>query len=378
MVIKYRTAWLVFHRWVGIIIGIIIAVLGLSGAVLEFESEIDSALNPELLLVQPGGTPLTYDAIVQAAADAHPGWTPRYIERIDDDPAAAFKVVVRDAALTEKQVFVNPYTGAVLGERSGLSPIAVIRRIHGDLVLGEPGENIVGVLSVLCVGFFIAGIVLWWPAKGGFRRALVLSGNTEPKRLMRELHNVFGAWLAVFFVIAAVTVPPIVWKINSPGGEGGPAAGPPGGPPRPAGGPPDQSGQPSVVQPEAPQQPISWQAAAETAAKVVPGQYLGFMLRNEGPRGIYMVRFWPPGETGVSKMTNVFVAIASGRVLRSQSPQKFTAQSLLQTDFAANIHSGAILGLPGRLIMFAAGLCFPVLFVTGIVMWWLGRRRGVS
>ena len=74
-------------------------------------------------------------------------------------------------------------------------------------------------------------------------------------------------------------------------------------------------------------------------------------------------------------MTNVFVAISSGRVMRTQSPQKFTAQSVLQADFAANIHSGAILGFSGRVVMFIAGLCFPVLFVTGLVMWVLGRRR---
>ena len=373
MVIKHRKIWLVFHRWIGIVIGLIIAVLGVTGSILVFESEIDSSLNPQLLQAQPGATRLSFDAIVQAAADAYPGWTPRYFERLSDDPTASFKVIIRDASLAEKQVFENPYTGAVLGERSGLSPIAIVRRIHGDLVLGEPGENIVGVLSLLCLGFFIAGIVLWWPAKGGFRRALTLSGsNSEPKRLMRELHNVFGAWLAVFFVIASRTVPPLVWKFISPGEGGGPPAG---GPPRAAGGPSAQGGPPAPTTTETPPTEIAWQAAAEIAAKEVPNQYVGFILRNPGPRGIYMVRFWPPGETSVSKMTNVFVAISSGRVMRTQSPQKFTAQSVLQADFAANIHSGAILGFSGRVVMFIAGLCFPVLFVTGLVMWVLGRRR---
>ncbi|MBL8644650.1 MAG: PepSY domain-containing protein [Rhodospirillaceae bacterium] len=382
MVTKYRGVWMTFHRWVGIIIGLIIAVLGISGSLLVFENEIDTALNPALLRVEPSGPLKTFDEITSAAASAYPGWTPYYFERRSDAPDESFKVVLRDAAKTEKQVFVNPYTLTVLGERAGLSAIALVRRIHADLVLGEPfGTNFVGVLSFLCVAFFVAGIVLWWPAKGAFRRALTLSGNTEPKRLMRELHNVFGAWLAVFFITASITVPPLVWMGSGEApppprpaaGAGGPAGGPggsPGGPPREA-----PSREASQAQAEAPPQPLTWDEAAAFAAKEAPDQYVGFILRMEGPRGMYMVRFWPLGQTGVEKQSNVFIPLTGGRVIRVQRPQPFTPASIYKTEFAANIHSGAIAGIPGRMIMFIAGLCFPVLFATGIVMWVLGRRK---
>jgi uncharacterized iron-regulated membrane protein len=364
MVIKHRGVWLTFHRWLGLTIGIIIVVLGVSGSILVFEREIDNTLNPALLRVEPSGTFQSFDAIVAAAVDSHPGWSARYLQRRGDDARASVMVMLHDSAKTEKQVFVNPYTLAVLGVRSGLSAMALVRHIHGELLMGEPvGSTFVGVFSFLCVAFFVVGVVLWWPAKGGVRRALTLSGTTNPKPMMRELHNVFGAWLAMFFILASITVPPLVWMGS---GEA---------PPPPSAGPPRGERPPPEVAPAAPPQPLTWDQAAAFAAPEAPGQYVGLILRQEGPRGIYMVRFWPPGETKVAKQSNVILPLTGGRIIRVQRPAPFTPASIYKTDFAANIHSGAILGIPGRLVMFLAGLGLPVLFVTGIVMWWMGRRR---
>ncbi|MBL8628154.1 MAG: PepSY domain-containing protein [Rhodospirillaceae bacterium] len=377
MVIKFRKGWLTFHRWCGLILGLIIAIIGLSGALLVFEHELDTALNPDLLRVIPQGEAKSFDEIVQAAADKHPGFTPYYFQRRSDAPDESYKVVLRDTSKAEKQVFVNPYTLDVLGERSGLTAVALIRRIHGDLVLGEPiGNNFVGVLSFVCVAFFIAGVVLWWPAKGGLKRAVTISGATETKRAMREWHNVMGIWPAVFFIIASVTVPPLVWMGSTDGGpqpqqQQRPSGEKPSGPPRE--GPPREA-----AQPEAPSQPLSWQTAAEFAGKEAPGQYVGFILRQDGPRGIYMVRFWPEGTTGVEKQSNIILPLTGGRIIRAQRPTPFTLASIYKTEFAANIHSGAIAGLLGRIIMFAAGICFPVLFITGVVMWVVGLRKSAS
>jgi uncharacterized iron-regulated membrane protein len=368
MVVRGRKIWMLFHRWVGIVLGVVIVVLGVSGSILVFETEIDAALNPALLRVEPLGAMAGFDAIVAAAAETHPGWTPRYLQRGSDDPGASVMVMLRDAGQAEKQVFVNPHTLAVLGERSGMSAIALVRHIHGELLMGEAvGGPIVGVLSFLCAAFFIAGAVLWWPAKGGFKRALTVKTDAETPRLMRELHNVFGAWPAALFILASITVPPLVWMGSTDGGGGG-------GPQR-AG----SSGAPAREAPApAPARMLTWDEAAAFAAAEAPGQYVGLILRQEGPRGIYMVRFWPPGETGVSKQSNVIMPLTGGRIIRVQRPAPFTPASIYKTDFAANIHSGAILGLPGRLVMFAAGLGLPVLFVTGLVMWWMKRRSMAS
>lgn len=361
MILRYRDAWVTFHRWMGLILGAVIAVLGVTGTLLVFEKELDAALNPALFRVAPQGEIQQFDDIVASAAAAKPGTRPKYWQRLSGSPHEAFKVVVEDSTGAETQVFVDPYSLKILGERSGLSAMALVRRIHGDLVMGTVGSNIVGILSIASVLFFAAGAVLWWPAKGGFRRALTVRSDGGTPRLMRDLHNVVGAIPIVLFVIAAMTVPPIVWKFTSPAG------GPPSGIERP---------QASSMAASAPLRAIGWQRAAEIAAEKVPGQYVGFQLLAEGPRGVYMVRFWPEGEVAnVRHMTNVFIEPTTGRFMRIQSPGTFTALSLIQADFAANIHSGSIAGLPGRIVMAVAGLALPVLFGTGLMMWLLKRRQ---
>jgi uncharacterized iron-regulated membrane protein len=42
------------------------------------------------------------------------------------------------------------------------------------------------------------------------------------------------------------------------------------------------------------------------------------------------------------------------------------------------MHSGRILGLPGRILISAMGLVVAALSVTGVVIWWRKRRARVK
>jgi uncharacterized iron-regulated membrane protein len=47
---------------------------------------------------------------------------------------------------------------------------------------------------------------------------------------------------------------------------------------------------------------------------------------------------------------------------------------------ASALHAELMLGLVGEIITFLAGLALPVLYVSGLLMWWKKRRarRGVT
>ena len=64
---------------------------------------------------------------------------------------------------------------------------------------------------------------------------------------------------------------------------------------------------------------------------------------------------------------------SSGEVLGDWLPWQGTAADLfVQTQFP--MHSGRILGLPGRILISVMGLVVAMLSVTGIVIWWRKRR----
>lgn len=357
-----QKAWLIFHRWTGVIVGLLIALVGITGSILIFEDELDVTFNSALFAVPTAEKHLPLDNIVAAAENQRPAWKAFFVSRLDDAAERTFVVTLRHTNGDEKQVFIDPYTGLVTGIRSSLSSLALVRRLHGDLTLGSLGENTLGALAILLMAMFVAGLLVWWPKKGQLKNALSVKWDGGSRRVLRDLHNTSGVYFFVFLFLSALTVPPIVWKLTTP--EGGPPA-------RSASPPssPNDAAKPSARDVGLPPT-IPWQQAADSALEAVPGSWLGFILRPLGPQPFYLIRVFPPGENTVSKQTTVFVNRHTGGIIRVSAPAAPTWTSLLSADFAASLHSGAIAGLPGRLVMFIAGLFFPALFVTGIILWW--------
>ncbi len=91
--------------------------------------------------------------------------------------------------------------------------------------------------------------------------------------------------------------------------------------------------------------------------------------------GIYMVRFFGPGEghgtAGVGPPA-LFMDGGDGRILGERQPWRGTAADIfVQAQFP--LHSGRILGLPGRIVVSVTGLAVAALSVTGVVIWY--RKR---
>jgi uncharacterized iron-regulated membrane protein len=92
--------------------------------------------------------------------------------------------------------------------------------------------------------------------------------------------------------------------------------------------------------------------------------------------GIYGVRFFAPGDdhgaAGVGPAA-LFYDAGDGRLLGDRQPWKGTlADIFVQAQFP--LHSGRILGLPGRILISAMGLVVAALSVTGVVIWNRKRR----
>jgi uncharacterized iron-regulated membrane protein len=96
--------------------------------------------------------------------------------------------------------------------------------------------------------------------------------------------------------------------------------------------------------------------------------------------GIYGVSFFYPGDdhgaAGVGPAI-LYYDGGDGRLLGNWLPWKGTVADLfVQAQFP--LHSGRILGVPGRILVSVMGLVVATLSVTGVVIWWrkrAARRR---
>src|SRR5215475_6864268 len=105
-----RKLLLNLHLWAGLTAAFFLLLLGVSGAVIAFEGEIDRALNSRLSYVQPQGNQLTLEVISAKLQAAYPG---ARIEQFGLPQQADYSLFI---SLTESSgkrtaLFVNPYTG---------------------------------------------------------------------------------------------------------------------------------------------------------------------------------------------------------------------------------------------------------------------------
>src|SRR5215468_4271212 len=200
-----RKLLLQLHLWAGLIAALFLLLLGVSGAIVAFEDEIDRALNAKLSYVQPQGQPLTLEEISAKLTTAHPG---AKIEQFGfpERPNYSLSVGLTDAAGKDLDLFVNPYTAEVLGSADQANHFAnKVHQFHTHLLVGEIADEITGWSAVFLFVLSITGIILWWPRKL-FRLSWgVLRGQGSLKRFNYDLHNLVGVASSILLFIFAWT-----------------------------------------------------------------------------------------------------------------------------------------------------------------------------
>jgi uncharacterized iron-regulated membrane protein len=123
-----RTWILRLHLWIALPAALFLLVLGLSGAVIAFENDYDRWLNSHLWNVTPGSHRVSQQALLDTVLARV---APARVDAIfmqDRRPDAAERYAVRGG----KEVFADPYTGAVLGVRDHAPPLDAVPRDEQD------------------------------------------------------------------------------------------------------------------------------------------------------------------------------------------------------------------------------------------------------
>ncbi|MBL6456796.1 PepSY domain-containing protein [Belnapia sp. T6] len=356
-----RRALLLGHRWLGLTLGLVLLLLGVTGSILSFQREIDAALNPQLFRPSgPANPDLNYAAILKLAEQAT-GRTPGSIRPPDDVwPVWVVSPPRMRGTPPGPNAYLDPATGTLLGERDGRgSFIGVTRQLHEALLLRDwGGHEAVGWLGVLLLLFALSGIWLWWPRGGSLGAALVTVRRRPTVVLNLDLHRVIGIWMAVVLAVVALSGTAIVF----PGwfrpllGVAAPA-------------------QPSPAPPRRDPMTVNADAAVTAALAHLPGQVAtGLLLPSRG-RQAWQVTLRPAdGSAEVRARSFVTIDPWTGAVTEERGPR---TRSLSEEILAMQrwLHGGALLGWPGRLLVFASGIAMPVLFVTGLAAWLLRRRN---
>lgn len=180
-------------------VGIGIFVKSLTGVLLTYEPQMvaESEKSVRFSSVEPGATRLTLEQLVVKAQEAVPGKTVGSIS-VKSDPSSS---VLFGFGRGQKPVYLNAYTGEVLGSQSKMhDALHWIEDVHRWFGFRPVGKHISGVVTI---GFFllaVTGLYLWWPKK-------VTKFNKRLKGKSRDWnwHNVIGFWSLPVLIILSLT-----------------------------------------------------------------------------------------------------------------------------------------------------------------------------
>lgn len=389
------------HRWVGLLMAGFLFISGVTGAVISWDHELDDILNPHLMHADTKGPaidPLTLAAQVEAR---DPRVDVTFIPLgVEPGESVALGVTGKVDPKTGEQiepgynqVFLDPVTGEELGRRNwgAVWPITTetfvsfLYVFHYSLHIPEMwgidhwGVWLMGVIALLWTIDCFVGFYLTLPQRKAAERqgfwkswkpAWKIKTSGSAYRINFDIHRAFSLWLwGVLFTVAFTAFSlnlysevfyPVMSKVSqvTPG-------------PFDVRTPRDHD-DPIIPRLEYAQVIEKAQADAKQRGWTAPAG--GAFYSPE--YGLYGVGFYAPGDdhgaAGVGPPYLYYDGL-DGRFLGSREPWVGTAADIfVQAQFP--LHSGRILGVPGRILMSFMGVVVAALSVTGVVIWWKKRQ----
>lgn len=193
------------HSIAGLVSGLFILLMSLSGAILIFNDEVDGLQNPRVEKIKNASV-LSVDSAYTCLQKKYPHAQISNVSlpgRSED----AFSFIIYDSSYQSGkkalQVFVHPQTGSVLktgGRGKGSNNfISWLSGFHHSFHLGKTGEWLLGFCALVFLLSMITGIILF---RKKIAQILLFRKNAFTRR---NLHQVIGVYALLFNLMIAVT-----------------------------------------------------------------------------------------------------------------------------------------------------------------------------
>jgi uncharacterized iron-regulated membrane protein len=379
-----RRFMIVSHRWLSLVLGVVLLVISTSGAILVFRPELQRAINHDAYDVSGTAARINLVDARAIVLNAHPTFdaTSVWAEH------GVFRVTDYTTSWT-----VDPGTGRILGH-VGKAPTwlgfldnlhecflscddspgtvhVLTKEIPGTSWLGLEGEKVtwgglvLGLSGLLLLYLSFTGIWLWFPRPGRWRSSMTIRWRRGRFARDTDLHQVGGMIAIPFLLLWAVTgagyelgVVEKAWYAATPGHE------------RPAG---------DAVSAKSKAPDISAQDAVDSATRLHPEARLINIdvPAKDDPTSAYTMYFQdgydPYGHSEYPGDLGVYVDRHTGVAKDYYGLADESVSQHLWESFNYPAHSGYIVNGWWRIIWFVFGLSPLLLAVTGISTWLVRR-----
>ncbi|MGN6436907.1 MAG: PepSY-associated TM helix domain-containing protein [Agriterribacter sp.] len=373
----YRiSAWL--HLWLGLISGIIMVIVCLTGCIWVFQDEITAWIEPETKVAAQNKPVIAPSALMHIADSLYPKKKPNYATY---QQGRAITLALGQGRKGNTILRVHPYTGAVISTKNHKEGETDFFRfiLNGHRFLWMPyeiGRPIVNYGTMIFVLILITGMVLWWPkkwTKATREQSFKIKWKASFKRVNYDLHNVLGFYSLL--VLTAIALTGMVYGIEwyskglywvTSGGETLPEF------------KRNKSDSLQLGKFYTPQQvmDVSWNKVI-TEHPEAKGFYYAFAdtSRASSPISITIYptvgKYYDTRSFSFDQHTGKRLP-AANRIYETSFEEGSTGDKIRRMNY--DIHVGSILGLPGKIMAFFAALIGASLPITGFIIWW-GKQK---
>jgi uncharacterized iron-regulated membrane protein len=345
-----------YHVWFGLSAGLLFSLMGLSGSIILYRTEIEAALRPSWKAASQA-RPLP--ALADADANVRHRWPDAMRNRVSfpQTPGEPYVFMIRTQG-RERHVYCDAQTGEILGTFD-LPWLDWIASFHQNLLLPGTGRPWIGIIGIVLFTCSLAGVSLWLLRNPNWRGIFRIGWRASWNRLSFDLHRSTGLIASAFLLVLSFTgiclAYPDTFQSLVETVAGSPAA-------RPARIKLAESGM---------NQPLD--SYVQAALGAVPGGGVRELRYPQSAHRPVIVRLWRPGDFRREGSNYVTLDPASARVLGVDAIATWSIARRVAAS-AAPIHYAEWGGAAVKLLWCLAGIMPAFLFVSGVLFWTTGFR----
>ena len=375
--IRRISDWL--HLWLGIASGLIVFHLGITGCIFAFQKEITEFIHRKEVFVEVPAKPQTVAlSTLKSTAEKALGGkkkisfitTYKAPDRAWEfgtykagDPKAFWYF---DSIDYYDLVLINPYTGKVtLVADHKYEFFSIVKMLHWSFLINHPiGQQIIGWATFIFVFLLISGMVMWWPKnlkKSNFDKSFKVKWKAKFKRVNYDLHNVLGFYVMIICLMLALTG--LVWAFQWFQATVYVVAARSTTPPAQVDVKSDSTKTISAIPFD-----VAFAAAKQ---QFKDADRIGMSPAEGGAATIYATGY--RGDETFWNYDMIQFDQYTGKLLhRKNQSEKNAGEVVIGMNY--DIHVGAVLGLPGKILAFFASFIAASLPITGFIIWW-GKKK---
>ncbi|EXA63985.1 MULTISPECIES: PepSY domain-containing protein [Acinetobacter] len=202
----FKKTFFQLHWFLGITAGLILSIMGVTGAIYSYEPQILKWMNSDSYTVQvQERDKLSPAQLYQHFQTQNPEMKINSITVAQDPSASSTVNIVKEGARRGYNMMVNPYTAEVLPEIKGREFFQFVQQLHRNLTVGPVGKQITGACALMLIFFVLSGLYLRWPKRHSVKQWLAVKPQLKGRNFIWDLHAVVGTWVVIFYLILACT-----------------------------------------------------------------------------------------------------------------------------------------------------------------------------